>query len=93
MIVPDVCQFKFHQHGESHSSIADWSSKQKDMTKRIRNTNKQVANDGKTNDPTSWRINWRTLFELKKTNEPTNERINERTNERTKKQIYGLTSD
>ena len=52
MIMPNLYQFVFHRHGGSHSSIVNWSSKQKNMNKRIRNTNKQGAKDGKNNDPT-----------------------------------------
>ena len=45
------------RHGRSHSSIADISSKLKEMNKRIRNTNTQGANDWKNNGPRSKRIN------------------------------------
>ena len=36
MIMPNRCQFIFHRYRWSHSSIADWSSKQNHVNKRNR---------------------------------------------------------
>ena len=84
----NLCQFLFHQHGGSHFSIEDLSSKHKDMNKRITNTNKQGANSGENNEQTSLLINGQKQIEWKKR---TNGWKNERTKEWANEQIDGQT--
>ena len=70
--MPKLCQFIFHRHGGSHSSIAN------------QDYLKQRGEWWKNNESTSWQINGQTLIEWKqKTNDPTNEPTPEQTNRRT----------
>ena len=78
--MPNLCQFIFHRNGGSQSSIADLSSKQKEMNKLIRITDQQETTDGKTTSQQVSELTGKCFVE--KTNVPTKERATERTNRR-----------